>query len=121
MAEMHGENVDSNASGGIYPRGEFLTTFAEDSPEAAIPIDGSRRAAGLWTKTGQALGLLGSAERSIIPARNSPSMNVVFNPTITIQGNADAAVVQQAMRPTVYELKRMLQILRMDERRHSYE
>lgn len=121
MAEMHGENVDSNASGGIYPRGEFLTTFAEDSPEAAIPIDGSRRAAGLWTKTGQALGLLGSAERSMIPARNSPSMNVVFNPTITIQGNADAAVVQQAMRPTVYELKRMLQILRMDERRHSYE
>lgn len=121
MAEMHGENVDSNASGGIYPRGEFLTTFAEDSPEAAIPIDGSRRAAGLWTKTGQDLGLLGSAERSMIPDRNSHSMNVVFNPTITIQGNADAAVVQQAMRPTVYELKRMLQILRMDERRHSYE
>lgn len=50
--------VKSNYSGGIYPRGEFLTTFAEKSPEAAIPLDGSQRAKDLWTQAGQILGLL---------------------------------------------------------------
>lgn len=48
--------VKHNAIGGIYPRGEFLTTFAEDSAEAAIPIDGSKRAINLWRQTGQMLG-----------------------------------------------------------------
>ena len=47
----------SNAKGGIYNKGAFLTTFAEESPEAAIPIDGSQRAKDLWTKTGQMLGM----------------------------------------------------------------
>lgn len=45
------------ARGGIYGKGAFLTTFAEESPEAAIPIDGSQRAKDLWTKTGQMLGM----------------------------------------------------------------
>ena len=44
--------------GGIYPKGEFLTTFAERSPEAAIPIDNSQRAKDLWLRTGQMLGLI---------------------------------------------------------------
>lgn len=40
------------ATGGIFSQGAFLTSFAEDSPEAAIPIDGSPRAKGLWAETG---------------------------------------------------------------------
>ena len=47
----------ANYRGGIYPKGEFLTTFAERSPEAAIPIDGSRRAIELWQQTGAMLGV----------------------------------------------------------------
>ena len=50
--------VAANAKGGIYSKGAFLTTFAEESPEAAIPIDNSERAKQLWLKTGQMLGLL---------------------------------------------------------------
>lgn len=50
--------VASNFSGGIYPKGQFLTTFAEKSPEAAIPIDNSQRARDLWTRTGQMLGMI---------------------------------------------------------------
>ncbi len=46
-----------NAKGGIYSQGAFLTYFAEDSAEAAIPIDGSQRAENLWLKTGQMLGM----------------------------------------------------------------
>ena len=49
-----------NAVGGIYPRGEFLTTFAEDSAEAAIPIKrGDSNAISLWQRTGAMLGVLG--------------------------------------------------------------
>lgn len=50
--------IAANAKGGIYSKGAFLTTFAEESPEAAIPIDGSKRAKNLWIRTGQMLGLL---------------------------------------------------------------
>lgn len=39
-------NVAANANGGIYGKGAFLTTFA--GAEAAIPLDGSPRAIGLW-------------------------------------------------------------------------
>lgn len=45
------------ASGGIFNKGAFITSFAEDSPEAAIPIDGSSRAIALWQKTGELLGI----------------------------------------------------------------
>ena len=48
----------ANYRGGIYKKGAFLTTFAEKSPEAAIPLDRSQRAIDLWTQTGQILGQL---------------------------------------------------------------
>lgn len=51
-----GDDVGENARGGIYGRGAFLTWFAEDSAEAAIPLDGSPRAIGLWKRAGMALG-----------------------------------------------------------------
>ena len=50
--------VAANSKGGIYPKGAFLTTFAETSPEAAIPLDKSQRAVNLWTTAGQMLGQL---------------------------------------------------------------
>lgn len=53
-----GEVTNKNAKGGIYGKGAFTTWFAEESPEAAIPINGSNRSKSLWTKTGQMLGLL---------------------------------------------------------------
>lgn len=48
----------ANYEGGIYKRGAFLTTFAERSPEAAIPLDNSQRAKDLWRQAGEMLGLL---------------------------------------------------------------
>lgn len=52
-----GSEIAANAEGGIYRKGAFLTTFAEDSAEAAIPLDGSPRAIGLWQKAGEILGI----------------------------------------------------------------
>ena len=56
--------VAANAKGGIYNKGAFLTTFAEESPEAAIPIDGSKRAKNLWLRTGQMLGLVQPTQKT---------------------------------------------------------
>lgn len=54
-------NIQHLASGGIFPKGEFLTTFAEEGPEAAIPLDGSPRSVAIWQQAGQMLGVLDDA------------------------------------------------------------
>lgn len=59
----NGPSIAKNAKGGIYNKGAFLTTFAEESPEAAIPIDGSKRAQNLWLRTGMMLGLIQKPQR----------------------------------------------------------
>lgn len=69
-----GSNVKENYLGGIYPKGAFLTTFAERSAEAAIPIDGSTRAINLWKQTGK---LLGVYNENISPNFNEqPELNL---------------------------------------------
>ena len=112
-------DVAANAAGGIYNRGSFLTTFAEDSPEAAIPIDGSRRALGLWQETGRRLGALNAS--GIAPQKSGTrSTTINFAPQITIQGNADKSTMESAMKDAMSDLKRMLHDLQRDERRLSY-
>ena len=112
-------DVATNAAGGIYNQGSFLTTFAEDSPEAAIPIDGSRRALGLWQETGRRLGALNAS--GIAPQKSGTrSTTINFAPQITIQGNADKSTMESAMKDAMSYLKRMLQDLQRDERRLSY-
>ena len=66
-SDAAGIDISENAIGGIYKKGAFLTTFAENSPEAAIPIDGSTRAASLWRQTGEMMGLLPKETAEIIP------------------------------------------------------
>lgn len=112
-------DVAANAAGGIYNRGSFLTTFAEDSPEAAIPIDGSQRALGLWQETGRRLGALNAS--GIAPQKSGTrSTTINFAPQITIQGNADKSTMESAMKDAVSDLRRMLKDIQRDERRLSY-
>ena len=112
-------DVAANATGGIYNRGSFLTTFAEDSPEAAIPIDGSRRALGLWQETGRRIGALNAS--GIAPQKSGTrSTTINFAPQITIQGNADKSTMESAMKDAVSDLRRMIKDIQRDERRLSY-
>lgn len=112
-------DVATNAAGGIYNQGSFLTTFAEDSPEAAIPIDGSRRALGLWQETGRRLGALNAS--GIAPQKSGTrSTTINFAPQITIQGNADKSIMESAMKDAMSDLRRMLKDIQRDERRLSY-
>ena len=70
-----GGSISHNAEGGIYRKGAFLTTFAEDSAEAAIPLDGSGRAVSLWRQAGELLGILpkntGDIQRTAQAAKDS--------------------------------------------------
>lgn len=65
--------VAHNAEGGIYNRGSFLTTFAEKSPEAAVPINNSARAKNLWLETGNLLGMFDGG------GSNSVTVNLTMN------------------------------------------
>lgn len=112
--------VAQNAEGGIYRKGAFLTTFAENSPEAAIPLNGSSRAVSLWTQAGQSLGVLPRASNGIASAHGG-NVSVEFRPVINISGNADESTVQRVMALSMDELRRMLLNLQRDERRLSYE
>lgn len=50
-----GEDIPHYAKGGLIAR-PTLSWFAEESPEMAIPIDGSKRAMNLWKQAGELLG-----------------------------------------------------------------
>lgn len=137
-----GGDVAQNATGGIYNQGAFLTTFAEDGPEAAIPLDGSARAIALWTQAGQMLGMLPSSVSALAgqtavqpqaaPAVAAPapstggSITVELHPNITVNGGGDGVRgdIQSALSEFASELERNLPRLlanaQAGQRRLSY-
>lgn len=78
-------SIKGNASGGIYGKGAFLTTFAEESGESAIPHTPTRRNIGLLAKTNQIMGN---------PLQ--PNVNVYsrFNPVINAKAETPNINVQ---------------------------
>lgn len=131
-ATSSGDDVSENARGGIYQRGAFLTTFAEDSAEAAIPLDGSARAISLWQQAGAALGVMPRTPQRMstgtakAPVYSNSSITLDFRPTINVQGGGDvASAVRQALeeqaRQFQRELPKMLDKVSAGRRRLSYE
>lgn len=131
-ATSSGDDVSENARGGIYQRGAFLTTFAEDSAEAAIPLDGSARAISLWQQAGAALGVMPKTPQRMstgtakAPTYSNSSITLDFRPTINVQGGGDVAdTVRQALeeqaRQLQRELPKMLDRVSAGRRRLSYE
>lgn len=57
-AASPGTGMPGHADGGIFTV-PHVAWFAEDGPEAAIPLDGSQNAIDLWVKTGELLGMDG--------------------------------------------------------------
>ena len=104
--------IAHNAEGGIYPRGAFLTTFAEKGPEAAIPLNGTDRALSLWEQAGAMLGA----------TTGENSVSAVFSPRITVTGGPDtAAQVSAILDDKMREFEAMLHRLAGNDRRLSYE
>lgn len=83
---LFGTLVQQRAKGGIDYK-PILTTFAENGPEAAIPLDGSDRSKRLWVTAGRMLGM-DTEEKIIEPTRiksslknetNDWNINVTYN------------------------------------------
>ena len=105
-----GQEIAANARGGIYRKGAFLTTFAEDSAEAAIPLDGSPRAIGLWRKAGEILGVgkdAGDISLSIVGrGGGEPAMSV---PPISITLNFNGDTAPEKVKQAVMDAGRQVQ------------
>ena len=98
-----GQKIAANARGGIYRKGAFLTTFAEDSAEAAIPLDGSPRAIGLCVgrdagDTSLSIVGRGGAE----PAMSAPPISITLN----FNGDTAPEKVKQAVMDAGRQVQR---------------
>lgn len=140
--------IASNAEGGIYRQGSFLTTFAENSPEAAIPIDGSSRAISLWQQVGTMLGVYegaspiletenptaelmsiavggGENKLNLLEPPVNEGFDINFSPIINISGNEEAREgIEEILRTAVEDIEEKIRsVLRENsnrERRLSY-
>lgn len=105
--------LPGHAEGGIFNR-EHVARFAEgNKPEAAIAINNSQRSRSLWEKTGELLGM------------SPPSVGGGFTyaPAITIQGSADAGVVnqiRQELERQKLDFERMMKEYGRERARVSY-
>lgn len=97
-----------NAEGGIYGRGAFLTTFAEESGESAIPHTPTARNIGLLARTNEIMGSpLGG---------NSYSIPI----SITVNGPADTATAQNIGSQVEAAVRRALDNIANQKARVSY-
>lgn len=106
-----GKPVAENAEGGIYNRGAFLTTFAEESGESAIPHTPTRRNIGLLAETNRIMG----------NPLGGRTVNATFAPVINISGSADAGQINALMEDKMREFEAMLARVAQRNRRLSYE
>lgn len=106
-----GSDVAHNASGGIYGKGAFLTTFAEDSGESAIPHTPNARNIGLLAETNRIMGN---------PLGGGGNITATFAPNITIQGGGDEGKIREVLELEMAKFKKMLQDLQNQQRRVSY-
>lgn len=105
-----GKPVAHNANGGIYNKGAFLTTFAENSGESAIPHSPTARNVSLLAKTNEIMGRpLGG---------NAVSIN--YNPQITINGEGNSQSLTDALAEERRKLEAMLRDFANQQRRTSY-
>lgn len=144
----HKQKVTKNAIGGIYTN-PILTMFAENGPEAAIPLDSSDRAKALLQNAGSMMGmyvvedntfydtydtvaypkrdqelyakLSGGASGSITNTTVSGDrIQITYSPQIIIQGNADEKTVQNAVSIGQAEFARMMEKYEKSKGRVSF-
>lgn len=106
--------VAANAQGVLYNRGAFLTTLAENSPEAAIPLDSSARSRSLWLETGNLLGMF-----------NEPSSAPInISLTVNVAGNADKETAErvwsEALQPRLEDFVAQIRTYEHERRRRSF-
>lgn len=79
------DGINQRANGGLATKPE-LTWFAENGPEMAIPIDGSRNAISLWEQTGRLLGMDSALDGLNLSGGGGPTIE--YSPTLQFYGGA---------------------------------
>ena len=118
--------LPGHADGGIFDT-PHVALFAEDGPEAAIPLDGSNNAISLWERVGRLLGvfdggLLGSKGEELYngitnyETTNNKTTNesldskqFVFSPQVTIEGNASREDIDNALQISMEQFRDLME------------
>ncbi len=116
-SDPEGATVSSTVTAGHADGGIFnvphIAWFAEDGPEAVIPLDNSQNAIELWKKTGELLGMDGltggihpvadNIERIGSQGSAGQEISLVYNPTLQFYGNAPSEETINNALETDYE------------------
>lgn len=99
-------NMPGHADGGIFDT-PHVAWFAEEGPEAAIPLDGSDRAIDLWERTGRLMGLYDEPLETPDGSYSSDDIGIVNNGdrtiTIEIKGVGSLTVNRSMSRDDVID------------------
>lgn len=104
-------NVAKNAEGGIYGKGAFLTTFAENSGESAIPHEPTRRNVSLLARTNDIMG--NPLGRNVVQASFAP--HIVVN-----GGGTSTEDISALMDAKMKDFEDMLNRVANQKRRTSF-
>ena len=99
------------ASGGVVDRPTDALIGEGGDTEFIIPVNQSARSRSLWESAGAALGAVGNDS-----GRGS---SFVYSPSITVQGNADASMLQKVMNDSAKEFEARMRQYEKDRRRTS--
>ncbi len=112
--------VEHKAEGGIVTS-PILTTFAEEGPEAAIPLDGSSRALSLWRRAGEILSGKSRPQKAYDGLSDgSGGMNITYSPVMTFSGSASKEDVMEANRQLQEEFEMRMNRWMKNNRRVSF-
>ncbi|RPF48262.1 TP901 family phage tail tape measure protein [Hydrogenoanaerobacterium saccharovorans] len=95
IVQQSSGKIPGYATGGIITK-PTLATFAEKSPEAAIPIDGSQRSKAIWLHTGKLLHM----QTPQTAATYAPMSNVTA-PAVAVGGQTSKSIVINST-PKIY-------------------
>lgn len=111
--KLNNKGLPGFATGGII-QNPTLATFAEDGPEAAIPIDGSQRSIDLWKKTGELLGVFDGRSRAetslskLEDSSGSEGSSINFAPVLNFNGGTPSKDdIVEANRMSLREFEEM--------------
>lgn len=118
-----------HAKGGIFNI-PHVARFAENGPEAAIPIDHSQNAIDLWMKTGELLGMDGltggvspiadNIEHAAYSGGSGQEFQIIYNPTIQINGSSSREEIEEIMETEQEKFARMMEQYIKDNNRINF-
>ena len=130
--------IGGHAEGGIFDR-PHVAWFAEDGPEAAIPLDGSSNAISLWERVGKLLGVFdgGTAagqgkelyngvtnyqttNDNSTSDESTDSRQFVFSPQIEIKGNTSREDVEEALNISMEQFRELMEQYIAEKARVSF-